>query len=153
MIHMIQLGSREEYGQITSKWMIGRENCPFCPPNLNPEYTLWEWKFWRIVHNKYPYTGTHEHLMAVPIVHHKFASEFSIDEWAEMSKIHSFMEKFFGEKLYFSFTRENFHENIADGRSVEHWHMHFLPWRLQGKFLLKMLELQGFPVVQDLKID
>lgn len=50
------------------------------------------------------------------------------------------MKKFFLDKLYFSFIRENFHENIADGRSVEHWHMHFLPGKLEGKFLRKMLE-------------
>ena len=33
--------------------------------------------------------------MVVPIAHHKFASEFSPDEWIEMREIHHFMEKFF----------------------------------------------------------
>ena len=146
---MIKLQNREEYDQIIQKWMLGRDQCPFCEPQLDRDYILWEGKSWRIVYNKYPYVGNHEHLMIVPIAHHKFASEFSPDEWIEMWEIHHFMEKFFFAKLYFSFTRENFHENIADGRSVEHWHMHFLPGKLEGKFLRKMLEWQGFSIMQD----
>lgn len=111
--------------------MLGRENCPFCEENLDRNAVLWEGKNWRIFYNKYPYTGTNEHIMAVPKNHKKFSSEFTAEEWAEMSEIHNFVKNFYGERLYFSFTRENFDMANNDDRSVEHWHMHFLPGSLK----------------------
>lgn len=122
--------------------MLTEENCPFCGKFLDVNAVIWEGKNWRIFYNKYPYTGTSEHIMAVPKSHKKFSTEFTAEEWAEMSEVHNFVKNFYGEKLYFSFTRENFISETADGRSVEHWHMHFLPGSLKGKFLRKMLELQ-----------
>jgi diadenosine tetraphosphate (Ap4A) HIT family hydrolase len=37
-------------------------------------------------------------------------------------------------------------------RSVEHFHIHFVPWKLQGKYLRKMLQNQGFPIVENLDL-
>ncbi|MEI6710855.1 MAG: hypothetical protein WCK88_00910 [bacterium] len=34
-------------------------------------------------------------------------------------------------------------------RSIEHLHIHFLPGKLQGMYLRKMLENQGFPIKED----
>lgn len=113
------------------KGMLGRDRCPFCEEKLDRDAVLWEGKNWRIFYNKYPYTGTSEHIMAVPKNHKKFSNEFTAEEWAEMNEIHNFVKKFYGDKLYFSFTRENFDAVNNDGRSVEHWHMHFLPGSLQ----------------------
>jgi hypothetical protein len=36
-------------------------------------------------------------------------------------------------------------------RSVEHYHMHFIAGKLQGKYLRNMLMNQGFPIEEDLK--
>lgn len=55
------------------------------------------------------------------------------------------MREFFGDTEYFSCTRES-----IGNRSVEHLHIHFIPGVLKGKFLRKMLELQGFPIKQTL---
>jgi diadenosine tetraphosphate (Ap4A) HIT family hydrolase len=60
------------------------------------------------------------------------------------------MKNFFeesGEQDYFSSTRET-----MGNRSIEHYHMHFLPGRLQGKFLRCMLEGQGFPITAEVQI-
>jgi diadenosine tetraphosphate (Ap4A) HIT family hydrolase len=38
-------------------------------------------------------------------------------------------------------------------RSVEHIHIHFIPGRLQWKYLRKMLENQGYPIHQELDIN
>jgi diadenosine tetraphosphate (Ap4A) HIT family hydrolase len=37
-------------------------------------------------------------------------------------------------------------------RSVEHYHIHFIPGRLQGKFIRCMLQGQGFPIEAEVKI-
>lgn len=147
---MQKINSREEYHKILQGGMLKRDKCPFCEPLLEPSEVLWTGKFWRIMHNKYPYTGNRDHIMAIPIAHKKFPTEFSREEFSEFTDVHTFVADFFGDKIYFSFTRENFNETTADGRSVEHYHIHFLPGNLKGKFLRKMLELQWFPITQDL---
>lgn len=38
-----------------------------------------------------------------------------------------------------------------ENRSIEHFHQHFIPGKLQGKYLRNMLMNQGFPVVQYLE--
>jgi hypothetical protein len=38
-----------------------------------------------------------------------------------------------------------------DHRSIEHFHIHYIPGKLQWKYLRKMLEWQGFPIQEDLQ--
>ena len=85
--------------------------------------------------------------MAIPFEHKKFSYELTHDEIGELPEIYTFMKEYFGEKPYFSCTRET-----LSNRSVEHYHMHFIPGALQGKFLRKMLEGQGFPIHEDLPL-
>ena len=87
--------------------------------------------------------------MAVPHEHHIYASEFSPDIWAEMEHVHAWIKEFYGENGYFSFTRETLHGGGKDTRSIEHYHTHFCPGRLRGKYIRQMLLEQGFPVEQD----
>ncbi len=107
--------------------MLGEENCPFCEATINRNEVIWEGKYWFIVNNKYPYIDNGQHIMLVPKKHRKFSTELTPEEWQEMSLAHEFVAEFFKNSLYFSFTRENFTRETIDGRSVEHWHMHFLP--------------------------
>jgi diadenosine tetraphosphate (Ap4A) HIT family hydrolase len=85
--------------------------------------------------------------MAIPFEHKKFSYELTHDEIGELPEIYTFMKEYFGEIPYFSCTRET-----LSNRSVEHYHMHFIPGALQGKFLRKMLEGQGFPIHEDLPL-
>lgn len=85
--------------------------------------------------------------MAVPYIHKRFSHELDQDEIEELKEIYSFMKEYYGEKDYFSSTRET----LAN-RSIEHYHMHFIPGKLQGKYLRKMLEGQGFPIHEELPI-
>jgi diadenosine tetraphosphate (Ap4A) HIT family hydrolase len=62
-----------------------------------------------------------------------------------MKDIYKFVKEYFWDEKYFSCTRES----IAN-RSVEHIHMHFIPGKLQWKYIRKMLENQWFPIVQEL---
>jgi diadenosine tetraphosphate (Ap4A) HIT family hydrolase len=64
-----------------------------------------------------------------------------------MKDIYKFVKNFFWDEHYFSCTRES-----MGWRSIEHFHMHFIPWRLQWRYLRKMLENQGYPIVQELDI-
>lgn len=141
---MKNFGTRDEYRKITQKWILGQENCPFCGPHLDVEQIIWEGKFWRIMYNKYPYIEWWKHIMALPKEHKKFSTDFSSDEWQEMKDVHEFMKNFFQDSLYFSFTRENFFWETGDWRSVEHWHMHFVPGSLKWKYIREMLENQWF---------
>lgn len=142
--------SRDDYHKILWWKIIDKQNCPFCWKNLDYSTMIWEWKYWRIFYNKFPYTGNSMHIMALPKEHKKFFYEITAEEFSEMTEVHKKVKEFFWEQDYFSFTRETFWEET---RSVEHLHMHFLAWILKWKYIRKMLEKQWFPIKQDLNID
>jgi diadenosine tetraphosphate (Ap4A) HIT family hydrolase len=85
--------------------------------------------------------------MAVPYVHKAYSYLLSEAEMEELWEVYRWVKDYYCEKDYFSCTRET----LAN-RSIEHYHMHFLPGALQGKYLRKMLENQGFPIEEDLDI-
>jgi len=92
----------------------------------------------------FPYSGNEQHIMAVPYAHKNLSIELSDDELVELHRVYAFMKDFYGEENYFSCTRETMAH-----RSVEHLHMHFIPGKLQGAYLMKMLEHQGFPIKEE----
>ena len=72
--------SRDEYHK--QKWdkkIIWKENCPFCNPEQNEEYIVWEGKFWYILRNFSPYTWEENHLMSVPYEHIAFSTDLTIE--------------------------------------------------------------------------
>ncbi len=142
---MSEVGTREEYHIL--KWDItyGKDDCPFCDVDANKESIIWKGKHWFIIHNTFPYTGQKNHLMAVPFIHKKFSHELENFETEELTEVYKQIQKFYAQQIYFSFTRES----LAN-RSVEHLHIHFVPGKLQGKYIRNMLMKQGFPVVQNL---
>lgn len=86
--------------------------------------------------------------MAIPFDHIKTSLELDDKHLLELREVHKVVKDFFVWEEYFSFTRET-----MGNRSVEHLHIHFLGWKLQWKFLRKMLQMQGYPINQDLKIN
>lgn len=80
-----------------------------------------------------------KHVMLVPRQHTRFSHEVREQEWSSIGEAYAFLEEFYGEDEYFSFTRESFSE-----RSVEHLHTHFMSWDLTRKALEEMLEKQGY---------
>jgi diadenosine tetraphosphate (Ap4A) HIT family hydrolase len=146
---MVKLWTRKEWHEKTNWQIVWKENCIFCKAKKEqPEYILWKWKYWYIIINKYPYSWNEEHIMAVPCRHVLYSTDFNSEELLELVEVHKFVKRFFWEESYFSCTRET-----QEYRSIEHYHTHFIPWRLQGKFLRKMLEWQGFPIKEDMKLD
>ena len=75
--------------------------------------------------------------------------QFTDEEIAELKQVHTEVKKYFWEKTYFSFCRET-HGTIT--KSIKHYHMQFIGAELQGKYLRKMLQNQGFPIEQELDI-
>jgi len=134
---MKKIWTRKEYHAKIWKKIYWKDDCPFC---FDYE-SIWEWKHWYILKNIYPYSWNEQHLMAVPFTHKKFASEITSEEFLELENVHKFVKNFYWEENYFSCTRESMWN-----RSIEHYHMHFIPWRLQWQYLRKMLENQGFPI-------
>jgi len=137
--------TRKEYHSKKWKKIYGLEDCPFCDNSKVKK--IWEWKYWYIVRNFAPYSGDEKHLMVIPHKHKKYSIELSKEEFWELVEIHKFMKDFYQDENYFSVIRETMWN-----RSVEHLHIHFIPWRLQWKYLRKMLENQWFPIKEDLKI-
>lgn len=140
--------SRQEYHKLKWKWIIWKDNCPFCDlRDNNINHTIWVWKYWHIINNISSYSWDYRHIMAVPNDHIIYSKDLTINHYSELKIVYNEVEKYLKWENYFSFTRES----LAN-RSVEHLHIHFLVWELQWKFLRKMLELQWYPIVQELKI-
>jgi len=147
---MSKIGTRSEYHNMIWNGVMWKDYCPFCIPEKTKNTIIHEMEYWRIILNKYPYSGQENHLMAVPRKHIQFVWELGVDEYSELPEVHVFMKDFFEkmwEKDYFSATRET-----MGNRSVEHYHMHFIPWRLQGKFVRCMLQNQWYPIEAEVKI-
>ena len=144
-ISMINFWTREQYHKkIWRKKIIWKNNCPFCDwKNKNPEEILWKWKNLLIIYNIYPYSWDKNHLMIIPKKHRILYADLSNEEILEMKECHKFLKKYFWEKNYFSFSRETSND---ESRSIEHLHIHFLVWKLQWKYLRKMLMDQWFPI-------
>lgn len=140
---MAYMGSRLEYHEKLESKEIWNElhNCPFCNILNNPDQIIWEGHSWYIVYNIFPYTGNSQHIMAIPKLHFTIASEITSDVWLELWEVQKVVTGLFAGNEYFSFTRETF-----SWRSIDHYHTHFLPGTLYWKFLIHMLEKQGFPV-------
>ena len=148
---MNKIGTRADYHRLLAgKSSIGRDGCPFCDLASQESMVLWRGTHWFIIQNKFPYTGTTDHIMAVPYKHLILGSELGKEIWSEMREVCTWMDNFYWTRWYFSCTRETLSDGDRDARSIEHYHMHFIPGRLQGKYLRKMLQNQGFPVEEDL---
>lgn len=147
---MSRIGTRAEYHDQIGWWVMGKDDCPFCDTQATKNTLIHELKHWKIILNKFPYSWQENHLMAVPRRHFAFVWDMNLDEFWELKDVHAFMRDFFQEQKienYFSATRET-----MGNRSVEHYHMHFIPGKLQGKYLRCMLENQGFPVKAEVQI-
>lgn len=115
-----------------------KEKCVFCDIKSQRDLTLWEWKYWYIKYAKFPYLWLDKHIMAIPKLHKKFSHELSNHEYSEMRELQLFVKSFFKSQEYFSFTRESMWK-----RSVEHLHIHFLPWVIRASRVEKMLKEQN----------
>ena len=112
-------------------------NCPFC--NKNSEYTIWEGKYWYVMHNKYPILWLKTHLMAIPKRHIKMAHDITSLEMWEYPEVEKYIHEFFWENRYFTFMRES-----LEARSLEHIHYHFLPWQISYYDIENFLKKQWF---------
>lgn len=143
---MTRFWTRKEYHEKIWGKMYWLDDCPFCTHiEAQEEHILWKWKHWFVVHNIYPYTWDHKHIMAVPYLHKKQFLELNDEELIDLKNANIFIKSFYWEESYFSCLRET-----LENRSVEHLHYHFLPWKLEWKYLRKMLMDQGYPIIQDL---
>jgi diadenosine tetraphosphate (Ap4A) HIT family hydrolase len=78
----------------------------------------------KILINIAPYTGTTDHIMAIPKEHKRFMTELDHNEIAELPAVFQAVKNIMGQQEYFSFTRET----LGNGtRSVEHLHIHYCP--------------------------
>lgn len=115
------------------KW---KSDCPLCSEE---NLVLWEGKYWKIVHNKYPLLGLDKHLMLVPKEHVILTKDLSLEQWGEMKDAEAFFEEFYEGTNYFSFIRQS-----VASRSLEHLHYHYLPGQMKYNNLEEMLQQQWF---------
>lgn len=138
----MKLYKRSEYDAVKNtslkdKW---EKNCPFCNAESQAEYIIWEWKYWYISHNKFPFVGTRKHLLVYPKICKRFTKDIPDEFWSEYPKILAFMWEFYWDESYFSFIREK-----GEAKSVHHLHYHFLPGELECEPLIDMLQRQWIP--------
>lgn len=130
--------SRKDYINKVGKKILGKDECPFCDPDESINKLVWKWDFWNVVVNMAPYTWNDNHIMATPKKHKKFFYELDENELLELKKVHEFVKEYYNGWEYFSATRESFWN-----RSVEHYHTHFFPGKMQEKYIIEMLENQN----------
>lgn len=139
------LQSRDEYHKKIWNKILWLNECPFCCREDQKWHTIWKWKYWYILHNIFPYSWNDQHIMAVPYEHKIYFTELSNEEILELRDVGNIVKDFYNWENYFSCIRET----LAN-RSIEHLHIHYIPWKLQWKYLRKMLEHQWFPIKEEL---
>lgn len=132
----MKLFPREEWekNKPLDKW---EEYCLLCNEK---DLIIWEWKYLRILHNKYPVLGLTNHLMVIPKRHIIHTKELNKEEMIEMIEVETFMDNYYKWENYFSFIRESLW-----GKSLAHVHYHYLPWMLYYDTLESMLQQQWYP--------
>lgn len=133
--------TRQEYDEM--KHLYQDESlCPFCKENRESQMVLWEWKYWAIIYNKYPYLEIEKHLLVIPNRHIEFTSDIPDIEWQEMAEIETWTKKFFNGKPYFSFIRQT-----GKMKSIKHLHYHYLP----GEVTVEWIEYMLLPQIKSLE--
>ena len=139
-IIFMKLYPRQEYKKIkqtilADKWLT---YCPFCHPQDDKDLLLWEWKYWFIVHNKYPIWGRDDHIMAIPKRCVEFTKDLNWQEMSEFPEVETFMSTFYKDhSSYWSMIRQS--SNI---KSILHLHYHYLPWDIHARDIESMFESQ-----------
>jgi len=96
---MSRIGTRAEYHENKlQNGILDKKNCPFCNFNEIENTLIHEFVYWKIILNKFPYSGQENHLMAVPKRHFIFPCEMNEDENAEILAIQKYMKDFY-EKI------------------------------------------------------
>ena len=134
---MVKIWTREEYDKLTNGKIFWKIECPFCDFTWKQDQVIWKWEYWKIIYNIFPLSGDKKHIMAIPNAHKSQHKELSNEEFSELRDVYQQVEKFYWDLEYFSFTRET-----MGNRSVEHLHKHFLPWKMQGEYIIEMLKKQ-----------
>ena len=118
------------------KW---KSDCPFCDIEKHKDILIWEWKYLKIIHNRFPMLGRKDHFMIIPKRHVILTSELSDNELIEMREAEKQMEIMYDGKRYFSFIRQ-----AVANRSLEHLHYHYLPGNLPYRSTEDILRKQWY---------
>lgn len=136
---MWKLLAREEWYKIKPK-DLWEKNCVFCDLETEKEdLIIWEWTYFHIRHNKYPYLWLNNHLLAIPNRHIIHSKDLLDKELLELKKISEFMFNYYNWDNYFSFLRET-----SAWKSLNHLHYHFLPWFVIDSDIEDMLKKQSY---------
>lgn len=134
---MTKIISREEYDSKRNNKCAWKENCPYCYINTELNTVVYESEYWKIFIALSSYTWDENHLLAFPKVHKKYFLELNDWEILDLKNVHKFCDEYFWENNYFSATRET-----MANRSIEHYHQHFIQWKLQANTIVEMLKNQ-----------
>lgn len=135
---MTKIISREEYDTKWENKCTWKVNCPYCNIDTDLNTVLYESDYWKMFISLSSYTGNENHILAFPKEHKKYFSELSDEEILDLKNIHKFCDTYFWENNYFSATRET-----MANRSIEHYHQHFIQWKLQAEAIVNMLKNQN----------
>jgi diadenosine tetraphosphate (Ap4A) HIT family hydrolase len=119
---------------------LWEKDCPFCDMESEKEdLIIWQWRYFHIRHNKYPYLWLKNHLLVIPYRHIKYSRELNKKELTDLRNVEVFMKNYYKDWDYFSFLRET-----SWAKSLNHLHYHFLPWKIIDKDIEFMLKKQWY---------
>lgn len=102
------------------KESIWKQDCPFCKQE-EISLVIKEFKYWKIIKNKYPYIWVSKHILVVPYKHREYTKDLSKNEFAELKDIEKYMAEYFSQENYFSFIRQT-----NESKSIKHLHYHYI---------------------------
>jgi diadenosine tetraphosphate (Ap4A) HIT family hydrolase len=132
--------SYEQY-MVSRSRPFGQDDCPLCREMQQKQshIVIWQSDSWALLYNRYPYVRDGKHVMLIPKRHIQYARDLTPEECQDLSEAYAYIDSFYGEEEYFSFTRETF-----GLRSVEHLHTHYISGVLPQKAIIETLVAQGY---------
>ena len=92
-----KIQSRDEYDRKSppGKIRINVNDCPFCNILDDKSVIIWEGERWYLVYNIFPYSGNHQHIMAIPKNHIFYGRDLSRKYWEELEDIYKVVQDFY----------------------------------------------------------
>lgn len=126
--------ARNEKQREAMERIRGRQECPFCPENLQKEHKkpiIHQGDYWILTENQWPYDNTSVHLLAISKIHAERFEDISSEAGAELFILCSWIELEYGIKSGAIGIR--FGDPAGNGGTVRHLHAQIISAKITDR--------------------